>query len=78
MNENPISEEDLLSAQEASELLPGTSTQAILRWARTGKIPTVKLPSGRRFFRRSDVEAILQPSFETPESAQSPETGELF
>lgn len=72
------SEDELLSAREASELLPRTSPQVLLRWARTGKMPAVTLPSGRRFFRRSDVEAILQPSFETPESAQSPETGELF
>lgn len=54
-------ESDLLSAAEAAQLLSSTSAASLMRWARAGKIPCVELPSGRRFFRRSDVEEILTP-----------------
>lgn len=50
-----------MSAREASELLPGTGYQALLRWAKTGEVPYVRLPNGRIFFRRSDIEALLEP-----------------
>lgn len=50
-----------MSAREASELLPGTGYQALLRWAKTGEVPHVRLPNGRIFFRRSDIEALLEP-----------------
>lgn len=52
---------DLLSAAEVAAILPGTSVQSVMRWAREGKIPSVRLPSGRRFFRREDIEKILTP-----------------
>ena len=50
-----------MTAREASELLPGTGYQALLRWAKTGEVPYVRLPNGRIFFRRSDIEALLEP-----------------
>ena len=62
MNEKRASSRnDLMSAREASELLPGTGYQALLRWAKTGEVPHVRLPNGRIFFRRSDIEALLEP-----------------
>ncbi|MDR6939252.1 helix-turn-helix domain-containing protein [Arcanobacterium hippocoleae] len=52
---------ELISSAEAAAILPETSTQSLLRWAREGKIPSVRLPSGRRFFRREDIEKLLAP-----------------
>ena len=51
----------LLTSVEAAALLPETSPQTLLRWAKQGRIPFVELPSGRKFFRRSDIEALLVP-----------------
>lgn len=56
-----LRQDDLLTAREAAQILPSTSAQTVLRWARVGAIAYVQLPGGRRFFRRSDVEAILTP-----------------
>ncbi|QJC22520.1 helix-turn-helix domain-containing protein [Arcanobacterium buesumense] len=53
---------ELISASEAAALLPDTTEQSLLRWARQGKIPSVRLPNGRRFFEREDIEAILEPT----------------
>ena len=53
--------EALLSAREVAEMLPNTSAQTVLRWARVGAIAYVQRPGGRKFFRRSDVEEILTP-----------------
>lgn len=54
----------LLTATEAAALLPQTTSQTVLRWAKEGQLPYVELPGGRRrrkFFRREDIEALLQP-----------------
>lgn len=61
MIENNVSaDEQLLSARQVSELFPGIGTPAtIRRWANQGKIPHVKLPSGKRLFRRSDFEQMM-------------------
>lgn len=61
MSENSVSAgEQLLSARQVSELFPGIGTPAtIRRWAREGKITHVKLPGGRRLFRRSDFEQMM-------------------
>lgn len=61
MSENNVSAgEQLLSARQVSELFPGIGTPAtIRRWAREGKIPHVKLPGGRRLFRRADFEQLI-------------------
>jgi hypothetical protein len=61
-NRSDTSRRDLLTAKNAAALLPGASSyQSLLRWARQGKVPFVRLPSGRMFFRRSDIEALLAP-----------------
>ena len=61
MSETNVSAgEQLLSARQVSELFPGIGTPAtIRRWAREGKITHVKLPGGRRLFRRSDFEQMM-------------------
>lgn len=51
-----------LTAREAAEMLPGVSYQAILRWAKLGKVPFIELPSGRKYFRKSDIDALLRPA----------------
>ncbi|MDO5048520.1 MAG: helix-turn-helix domain-containing protein [Actinomycetaceae bacterium] len=72
--------EQLLTAHEVADLLPDTSYQTVLRWARIGAIPYVKLPSGRKFFRRSDVDDLLTPRVATdalfPEDQALPGFGE--
>lgn len=52
---------ELLNAREAAELLPGVGSQALLRWARQGEVAHVRLPNGRVYFRRADIEALLTP-----------------
>ncbi len=53
---------ELLAAKNAAQLIPGSASyQSLLRWARLGKVPFVRLPSGRLFFRRADIEALLRP-----------------
>lgn len=61
MSETNVSAgEQLLSARQISELFPGIGSPAtVRRWAREGKIPHVKLPGGRRLFRRADFEQMM-------------------
>lgn len=63
--------DELLSAAEAAKLLPSTSAATVSRWARRGEIPFVELPGGRRFFRRSDIEALLTPVVASAPSAEA-------
>jgi excisionase family DNA binding protein len=50
--------EQLLTAREVAPLL-GISIAVLLRWARYGKVPSVKLPSGAVRFRPSAIELWL-------------------
>lgn len=53
---------DLLTAEQAVALLPGANRAQLMRWARDGLVPSVQyVPRGQRFFRRSDIEALLEP-----------------
>lgn len=61
MKEKLAQDNELLTAKEAAELIPHTSHQTVLLWARKGDIPSIVLPSGRRLFRRKDIEALLRP-----------------
>jgi excisionase family DNA binding protein len=45
----------LLTAREVAERL-GFSTETILRWARRGELPAIRLPGGAIRFRESDLE----------------------
>jgi len=58
-----VSHDDLLSPAEVGAAL-GVTDETIRRWAKTGKLPVVQMPSGRFRVRRSDVEAILAPTTE--------------
>ena len=71
-------EDELLSASQAAKLLPSTTASTVSRWARRGEIPSVLLPGGRRFFRRSDIEALLVPvaASSTPARADELEAGQ--
>lgn len=67
--------DEYLTPQEAAALLPQTSAHTVLRWAKTGRVPYVELPAGRRprkFFRRKDIEALLKPRVASAPSAGSP------
>ena len=58
---NPIID-DLLTSREAVALLPGVSYAQLMRWAREGSVSSVQyMPRGPRWFRRSDIEALLEP-----------------
>ena len=50
-----------VTSREASELTGVASARTFQRWAKAGKVRSIVLPSGRRVFRRADIEAILEP-----------------
>lgn len=60
------SSEDLLTAAEVVAEFPVFSRPALWRWAREGKVPSILLPSRRRLFRRSDIQALLMPEEDQP------------
>lgn len=50
---------ELISGQEAVEILEGVSYPTFMRWAREGKVRSVQyVDGGRRLFFRSDIEAL--------------------
>ncbi|NCT90218.1 helix-turn-helix domain-containing protein [Cellulomonas sp. APG4] len=51
-----------MTSAEAVALLPGVTIRTLQRWADSGKVPSATLPSGRRRFRRADIEALLEVS----------------
>lgn len=64
MNVHQMKETDVneaLTPSQAATLLPNTSVDSIRRWIRNGALPAKKLPNGRYFVRRGDVEALLSP-----------------
>ncbi len=60
----PAAPSDWITLAEASEILAAAnvrfSPSTIGRWARTGRLQSIKL-GGRRFVRRGQVRALLQP-----------------
>lgn len=52
--------DDLMTAEQVAALIP-VHPETVRRWSREGKIPVVRLPSGRKRYRRVDVEALLAP-----------------
>lgn len=72
---NPEFSHDYLSAAEAAALLPSTSAQTVLRWAKDGLLPYIELPGSRarrKFFLREDIEQLLTPKVaSSPSSAAS-------
>lgn len=77
MNVHEMKEPDAgeaLTPSQAASLLPNTSVDSIRRWIRSGALPAQKLPNGRYFVRRGDVEALLSPAVpSTSSSATSPD-----
>lgn len=74
MNVHQMKEADFneaLTPSQAASLLPNTSVDSIRRWIRSGALPAQKLPNGRYFVRRGDVEALLSPAVPSPPSASS-------
>jgi excisionase family DNA binding protein len=58
MHNNPELQPDWLTASEVA-ILFHVSQPTISRWADTGRLPSHTLPSGRRRFRRDEIEALL-------------------
>jgi iron complex outermembrane recepter protein len=50
---------DLLTTTQAGEML-GVSRWTISRWIGEGRLPAVRLPTGRLRIRREDVELLIQ------------------
>lgn len=75
MNVHEMKEPDAgeaLTPSQAASLLPNTSVDSIRRWIRSGALPAQKLPNGRYFVRRGDVEALLSPVGPSAPSVSSP------
>ena len=51
--------EPMLTPEQAGARL-GIGAKTLTRWADTGRIKCVRLPSGHRRYRLSDVDAILR------------------
>ena len=56
-----VDDDEAMTPSQAASLLPNTSVDSIRRWIRSGALPAQKLPNGRYFVRRGDVEALLSP-----------------
>jgi excisionase family DNA binding protein len=55
-----VTDTDLLTTSGAAAVL-GVSDETVRRWADERKIRHVRLPSGHLRFRRSDLDAVLEP-----------------
>lgn len=80
MNVHEMKEPDAgeaLTPSQAASLLPNTSVDSIRRWIRSGALPAQKLPNGRYFVRRGDVEALLSPAVPSTPSVPGVEGVEL-
>lgn len=67
-----VDDDEALTPSQAASLLPNTSVDSIRRWIRSGALPAQKLPNGRYFVRRGDVEVLLSPALPSaPSSATS-------
>jgi excisionase family DNA binding protein len=60
----------LLTAREVADAL-GVSVETVLRWARKGTLPAIKLPGGAVRFREDAIEAWLAERA-TPSRGASP------
>lgn len=66
---------DTLTISQAAELL-GVHQNTLRGWADKGLVPVVKLPSGYRRFRPSDIERELAKMESAPTRAPQPKDGE--
>lgn len=63
-----MSEPPLLTVQQVADLF-GVSESSVTRWARIGRIVSVRTPGGSLRFRREDVQAFLVPQPESEGAA---------
>lgn len=59
MGDRPIGGDRLLTSAEVAALFrvdPKTAT----RWAKSGRIPSIRTPGGHRRFRESEVRALME------------------
>lgn len=59
------SPDELLTIGEAAAVLQA-SVQSVRRWADDGHLTAIRTPGGQRRFRRSEVEALLDPVAPVP------------
>jgi excisionase family DNA binding protein len=62
--------EELLTAPQVAPML-SVSPETVLAWAKSGRLPSITLPSGNRRFRRADIDAILNPPAPADEPAEA-------
>lgn len=54
-----ITEEKMLTPGEVAAMF-GVNSQTLARWARTGKVPSIKTPGGHRRYREAEIRALLE------------------
>lgn len=54
-----MSEDEYLPIGEAAALI-GVSVDTLRRWEREERIKALRLPTGHRRFKRSDIEALIR------------------
>ncbi|MFF0573229.1 helix-turn-helix domain-containing protein [Streptosporangium saharense] len=57
----PETTDRLLTPGEVAHIF-GVDPKTVNRWSLTGKIPSLKTPSGQRRYRQSDINTLLNPS----------------
>jgi len=55
----PASGDRLLTASEVAELFR-VDPKTVTRWARSGKLASIRTPGGQRRFRQAEVQAFLE------------------
>ncbi|MEV4096433.1 BldC family transcriptional regulator [Streptosporangium saharense] len=55
------STEKLLTPGEVAHIF-GVDPKTVNRWSLTGKIPSIRTPSGQRRYRQTDIAVLLNPA----------------
>ncbi|WP_139738886.1 helix-turn-helix domain-containing protein [Actinomyces wuliandei] len=68
-----VDDVEYLTPREAAKALslPSVTARTLRAWAHAGQLPVLQLPSGRMFFRREDIEALLEPQRAEPQSDEA-------
>lgn len=61
MTTDESAEERMLTPGETARLF-GVAEQTLARWARTGKVPSIRTPGGHRRYREAVIRALLESS----------------
>jgi excisionase family DNA binding protein len=62
-----MAQDKLLTGADVAEML-GVTDETVRRWAEKNQLAHIRLPSGHRRYRRSDVEAFLLPVEPAPDT----------